>query len=66
MKEARTVRFSSDMFLFVVLLAGVGWLLYTYSVLIGPLVISALVAYLLNPFVNFLAKRLSLPRRRPE
>lgn len=46
------------------MLLGIGLLIYTYRVLIGPLIISALIAYLLYPGVTWLSKRMRLPRRR--
>ncbi|MBN2556759.1 MAG: AI-2E family transporter [Anaerolineales bacterium] len=47
-----------------VLLIGMGWLLYTYQVLFGPLLISCILAYLLYPFVTWLSKRFRVERRR--
>lgn len=40
------------------------WLIYTYQILFGPLIVSALVAYLLYPSVTWLSKKLQVPRRR--
>lgn len=44
----------------LLLLATLAWLLYLYSPLIAPLVIAALLAYLLNPLVGWFKARLKL------
>jgi len=49
---------------YAVLLFIVGWLVYTYQVVIGPLIISALIAYLLYPGVTWLSNRTNIHRRR--
>lgn len=41
---------------------GAGLLLYLAQVLIGPLVIAALIAYVVNPIVTFVNERTRLPR----
>jgi predicted PurR-regulated permease PerM len=40
------------------------WLIYTFRVLFGPLIISALIAYLLYPAVTWLSKSAHINRRR--
>ncbi len=49
---------------YAILLSVIGWLIYTYRVLFGPLIISALLAYLLYPGVTWLSKRTTISRRR--
>ena len=49
-------------FAFVILLM-VGGLIYTYRQVIGPLVIAALLAYLLNPVVTWIKDCTNLPRK---
>lgn len=49
---------------YAVLLFIVGWLIYTYQAVIGPLIISALIAYLLYPGVTWLSNRTKIHRRR--
>lgn len=44
----------------VMVLAGLGWLLFAVRVLIGPLVIAALLAYVLNPAVTLITRRVKL------
>ena len=43
-------------------IVGVGLLAYTARALVGPLVIAALLAYVLNPIVTFVNERTRLPR----
>ncbi len=47
----------------VVLLVLVGWLLYVFQPLVSPLIISALLAYALNPLVDVVQQRARLSRR---
>jgi len=55
---------AKEIILSLVLLSGLGWLVFTYRVLIGPLIISALIAYLLYPLVSWLSRKTHLDRRR--
>jgi len=55
---------SQELIVSAVLLIGMGWLVYTYQVLLGPLVISCLIAYLLYPGVTWIANRTRTDRRR--
>jgi predicted PurR-regulated permease PerM len=64
MKIKNPSKIAQDFFLYGVLLIGLGWLVYTYQVLLGPLVISGLIAYLLNPIVNWLSNRTRIDQRR--
>ena len=48
---------------FTVILLIIGWFILTYKVLFGPLIISALIAYLLYPGVTWLSKRTKIHRR---
>jgi len=49
---------------YAILLIIVGLLLYAYRVLLAPLFISCLIAYLLYPMVTWLANRFRVDRRR--
>ena len=49
---------------YLILLVIVGWLIYTFQVVIGPLIISSLIAYLLYPGVTWLSNRTKIHRRR--
>lgn len=49
---------------YAALLFIVGWLIYTYQVVIGPLIISALIAYLLYPGVTWLSNHTRIHRGR--
>lgn len=53
-----------DILLYVFVLLGLGWLVYTYAVLIGPLIIACLIAYLLYPGVTWLSSKTGIARRR--
>lgn len=64
MKSIKQPQFALDLALYALLLAGFGWLVYTYGVLLGPLMISALLAYLLYPGVTWLSARTRIERRR--
>ncbi|HSG25575.1 MAG TPA: AI-2E family transporter [Anaerolineales bacterium] len=54
----------SEFVFYAVLIFIVGWLVYTYQVVIGPLIISALIAYLIYPGVTWLSNRTRIHRRR--
>jgi predicted PurR-regulated permease PerM len=41
----------------------IGWLLYAFRPLVGPLIIAALLAYTLNPLVNVVQRRSRLNRK---
>ncbi|NOH12415.1 MAG: AI-2E family transporter [Chloroflexi bacterium] len=47
--------------MYLALLLLLVWILFSYRALISPLIIASLLAYLLNPAVNFLKTRLSVP-----
>ncbi|MGD8751487.1 MAG: AI-2E family transporter [Anaerolineales bacterium] len=53
-----------DLILYLILLSGFGWLLFTYQALISPLVISGLIAYLLYPGVTWLSEHTRIDRRQ--
>lgn len=59
-----TKKLAQDQIFYVVILFGITGLIFTYRVLIGPLVIAALLAYLLYPGVTWIAKRTHLDRRQ--
>ena len=48
----------------VIALLLIGWLVYTFQVLIGPLIIAALLAYLMNPVVVRISAWTGLYRRK--
>lgn len=50
-------------FTLTLIIAGLIWLLVTAEALIGPLAISALLAYVLNPAVTFVNRRTKIRRR---
>ncbi len=54
---------TSRYFLLTLVLAALVWFIVTARALIGPLVISALLAYVLNPAVVFFNKKAKLPRK---
>ncbi len=56
--------FAREFLLNLILFSGIIWLIYTYRVLLGPLVISGLISYLLYPGVTWLSKRTQIDRRR--
>ncbi|MCJ7626187.1 MAG: AI-2E family transporter [Anaerolineaceae bacterium] len=64
MKTKNQSKWTQDILLYAILLAGIGWLIFTYKVLLGPLIISGLIAYLLYPLVTWLADRTRIDRRR--
>ena len=54
---------AQEFMFYIILLIGIGWLISTYRVLLGPLVISGLIAYLLYPGVTWLSNRTRIDRR---
>jgi predicted PurR-regulated permease PerM len=56
-------KFAQDLIFYAAILVGIGGLIYIYRVLIGPLVIAALLAYLLYPGVTWIKKRTQLDRK---
>lgn len=64
MKTKTQSLLAQELFLYAVLLAGMGWLIHTYQVLLGPLVISCLIAYLLYPVVTWLSNRTRIDRQK--
>lgn len=54
---------TSRYFLLTLVLAALVWFIVAARALIGPLVISALLAYVLNPAVVFFNKKAKLPRK---
>ncbi|MBI9043425.1 MAG: AI-2E family transporter [Anaerolineaceae bacterium] len=57
-------KLSQDILFYTILLIGFGWLIFTYKVLLGPLIISCLIAYLLYPIVTWLSIRIKIDRRK--
>lgn len=57
-----TKKLAQDFVFYILMFLGIGGLIFTYRVLIGPLVIAALLAYLLYPGVTWIAKRSPLER----
>jgi len=64
MKTKAQSKLAQELLLYTLLLIMFGWLIYTYKVLLGPLVISGLIAYLLYPGVSLISKRTHIDRRR--
>jgi predicted PurR-regulated permease PerM len=56
--------FAKEIAYYFFLMAAAAWLLVRYQVLIGPLIISGLISYLLYPLVTWLSKRFRTDRRR--
>lgn len=52
-----------ELVFFAIVLFLIGWLIYTYQVIFGPLIIASLLAYLLYPSVTWLSKRTKINRR---
>lgn len=52
-----------DLLLYAFLFFGMGWIFYTYQVLLGPLIISGLIAYLLYPGVTWISDRTHIKRQ---
>lgn len=59
-----TNKIARDLLFYIVILIGVCGLIFTYRLLIGPLVIAMLLAYLLHPGVSWFAKHSNLDRKR--
>ena len=55
-QNTRISPFTGRSFISIIILAGAAWLLYTYRGLIAPLVIAALLAYLLSPLVTLIVR----------
>jgi predicted PurR-regulated permease PerM len=53
-----------DQLYYAILIFGIGWLIFTYQVLLGPLVISLLIAYLLYPGVTWISNHTKIDLRR--
>ena len=64
MKTKNQSRLTQDLLFSAILLFGFGWLIYTYQVLLGPLVISGLIAYIIYPGVTWLESRTRINRQR--
>jgi predicted PurR-regulated permease PerM len=64
MKTKKRSRTAQDLVYYMLLIIGVGWLVYTYQVLIGPLIISCVMAYLLFPVVTWLSNWIGIDRRK--
>ena len=58
-----TNKLARDILFYFVILIGVLGLIYTYRLLIRPLVIAVLLAYLLHPGVNWISEHIHLKRR---
>jgi predicted PurR-regulated permease PerM len=59
-----TKQLARDLIVNMVVLLGIGGLVYTFRSLIGPLVVAALLAYLLYPGVTWMVRRTPLERRQ--
>ena len=58
-----TNKIARDLMFYIALLIGVCGLIFTYRLLIGPLVIAVLLAYLLQPGISWIAKQSKINRR---
>ena len=63
MKESKSWSTTTRYFVLIILLGGLLWLVISARDLIGPLAISALLAYVLNPLVNWVSSRSRLTRQ---
>ena len=64
MKNSNQSTNSQDVIFNIIMLLGAGLVIYNYSILIGPMIISGLVAYLLYPWVTWLSGLAGVPRRK--
>jgi predicted PurR-regulated permease PerM len=64
MKTKKQSIFAQELILYTVLLIVFGWLIYTYQVLLGPMVISGLIAYIIYPGVTWLDEHTQINRHR--
>ena len=63
MQESKSWSTTTRYFVLILLLGALLWLAISAKDLIGPLAISALLAYVLNPLVNWVSKRSHLTRQ---
>lgn len=63
MQESKSWSLTTRYFVLILLLGGFLWLVISARDLIGPLAISALLAYVLNPLVNWVSSRSRLTRQ---
>ena len=63
MQESKSWSITTRYFVLILLLGGLLWLAIAAKNLIGPLAISALLAYVLNPLVNWVSRRSRLSRQ---
>lgn len=65
MQTVNQSKLVQDTLLYTIVLFGIiSWLIFTYQVLLGPLIISCLIAYLLYPGVTWISNRTRIDRRR--
>mgnify|MGYP002640153765 CR=1 FL=1 len=64
MKTKKQPDLAQDLLFYAILFFGLGWLLSTYQILFGPLVIACLISYLLYPGVTWIADRTGIDRRK--
>lgn len=55
MKQKISSVAAQDILFLILLAAGLGWLVFTYRILISPLIVSGLLAYLLYPILTWLS-----------
>ena len=63
MQKADSTKLVKDLLLSALLIFGIGWLIFTYHVLLGPLIIACLIAYLLYPGVTWISNRIRINRQ---
>ena len=63
MEKSKSWSTTTRYFVLIILLGGLLWLVISARDLIGPLAISALLAYVLNPLVNWVSSRSRLTRQ---
>jgi len=64
MKKKKQSSVAQEVLLYASLFSGFGWLISTYRVLFGPLIISGLISYLLYPGVTWIAAQTRIDRRK--
>ncbi len=63
MQTSNQSKIVKDLQLYSLLIFGIGWLVFTYQVLLGPLIIASLIAYLLYSGVTWITDRTHIKRQ---
>ena len=64
MESNQRSSFTREFSFLIVLFAGIGWLIFNYQVLFGPLIISGLISYLLYPLATWISLHTRIDRRK--